>query len=223
MYPHSIFACVCIAKDRRSAFAIYDHFLWNSSELCKDAENSTDVFVQATKAFVIANRAYSDVWHKTCLGKQRCFTYSVRGISDLIWKFHGFPWMGCMRLGPGGGQSGVDRIPMEDRKCRWESEGLTHEGLPKNWVLHGGNKEAQTPFKRGTGSQPPRGCKTWSVSIGNLLCKLDREYKKMQCFWICQCSLSQGVTTLFLAHVVFLLPFWGDVEHMSHLELLCWI
>ena len=30
-----------------------------------------------------------------------------------------------MRLGPGGGQSGVDRIPMEDRKCRWESEGLT--------------------------------------------------------------------------------------------------
>lgn len=34
------------------------------------------------------------------------------------------------------------------------------------------------------------------------------------------CSLSQGVTTLFLAHVVFLLPFWGDVEHMSQLELL---
>ena len=34
------------------------------------------------------------------------------------------------------------------------------------------------------------------------------------------CSLSQGATTLFLAHVVFLLPFWGDVEHMSHLELL---
>ena len=69
VYPHSIFACVCIAKDRRSAFAIYDRFLWNSSELCKDAENSTDVFVQATKAFVIANGACSDVWHKNMFRK----------------------------------------------------------------------------------------------------------------------------------------------------------
>ena len=34
------------------------------------------------------------------------------------------------------------------------SEGLTHEVLPQNGVLHGGNKEAQAPFKRGTRSQP---------------------------------------------------------------------
>ena len=125
------------------------------------------VFVQDRKVFVIACGVCSDVWHKTCLGQQRCFTYSVRGISDLIWRFQGFTgfhgWYACA--------SGlvVARVALTESPWRTERAGgkagvSLMQVCQKIGCCMAGNREAQAPFTCGTGKPAIHSKETFSLN-----------------------------------------------------------